>query len=282
MMWGFFKKVVIADRVCLVVNQVFNHPREYAGFPLILACYFFAYQIYCDFSGYTDIARGAARCMGVDLIVNFRWPYCAGSIREFWHRWHISLSTWFRDYVYLPLGGSRCGMARNCFNLAVVFLVSGLWHGANFTFVAWGAFHAVLFIVYLLMDRAGCFAALRERLPAGLYSALCVLFTFNLVTLGWIFFRANSLSDVAYIVGNLFSPSLAPATGIGLSESQVALSVVSIIVLEGIQYVQRRKPMRPLLISLPLSVRWSLYYSAMLCVLLLGEFDSQQFIYFQF
>jgi D-alanyl-lipoteichoic acid acyltransferase DltB (MBOAT superfamily) len=146
MTWGFFKKVVIADRLALLVNTVYNHPTEFSGMPLIIATYAFGFQIYCDFSAYSDIAIGAARVMGFDLMENFRQPYYARSIPEFWRRWHISLSTWFRDYVYLPLGGNRVKLPHWVFNILVVFVVSGLWHGANWTFVIWGALHGIFMV----------------------------------------------------------------------------------------------------------------------------------------
>ena len=146
-MWGFFKKVVIADRVAALVNMVYRSPRTFSGPILTLATIFFSIQIYCDFSGYSDIAIGCARIMGFDLMTNFRQPYFSQSIEEFWHRWHISLSTWFRDYLYIPLGGNRVSTPRWCANLLVVFTVSGLWHGANWTFVAWGAVHGIFYLV---------------------------------------------------------------------------------------------------------------------------------------
>ncbi|MCE7945771.1 MAG: MBOAT family protein, partial [Chlorobi bacterium CHB1] len=153
MLWGFFKKLVIADRLALYVNEVYNNPADYTGLPVIIATYFFAFQIYCDFSAYSDIAIGAARVLGFDLMKNFRQPYLAQSIGEFWKRWHISLSTWFRDYLYIPLGGNRVSRLRWYVNLMAVFLISGLWHGANWTFVVWGALHGSYFVLSLLTQK---------------------------------------------------------------------------------------------------------------------------------
>lgn len=169
MLWGFFKKIVIADRLAIYVNEVYNSPAEFQGLTLILATYFFAFQIYCDFSGYSDIAIGAARIMGYDLMINFRQPYFSQSIAEFWKRWHISLSTWFKDYLYIPLGGNRVAKNRWYFNLMAVFLISGLWHGANWTFVLWGFLHGfyLVFSIWTQNIRDTISHAFRvDRFPA--------------------------------------------------------------------------------------------------------------------
>ncbi len=206
MMWGFFKKVVIADRLAILVNQVYNNADQYEGFPLVLATYFFAFQIYCDFSGYSDIAIGAAQVMGFDLMENFRRPYHAKSISEFWKRWHISLSTWFRDYVYIPLGGNRTVKWRWYFNLFITFLVSGLWHGADWTFVIWGAIHGFYLISAIwtngIVNKVYNFLGLKKGSKRR--KLVDVIWTFHLVLLAWIFFRANSFSDAIYIFNNFF------------------------------------------------------------------------------
>ena len=206
MMWGFFKKVVIADRLAILVNQVYNNADEYEGFPLILATYFFAFQIYCDFSGYSDIAIGAAQVMGFDLMENFRRPYHAKSISEFWKRWHISLSTWFRDYVYIPLGGNSTVKWRWYFNLFITFLVSGLWHGADWTFVIWGAIHGFYLISAIwtngIVNKVYNFIGLKKGSNGR--KLIDVIWTFHLVLFAWIFFRANSFSDAIYILENFF------------------------------------------------------------------------------
>ncbi|MCP4600828.1 MAG: MBOAT family protein, partial [Proteobacteria bacterium] len=206
--WGYFKKIVIADRLALVVNPVYENVSDQDGFSLAIATIFFAYQIYCDFSGYSDIAIGSARVMGYDLMSNFNRPYHARSIADFWRRWHISLSSWFRDYLYFPLGGSRVSTkTRWCFNVMVVFLVSGLWHGANWTFVAWGGLHGI----YLVIGRLT--RGLRERFFArltllprqfkGILPGVQIALTFALTTFAWIFFRADSLSDALLVVGRM-------------------------------------------------------------------------------
>ncbi|RIK30272.1 MAG: membrane-bound O-acyltransferase family protein [Anaerolineae bacterium] len=207
MAWGMFKKVVIADRMALFVNPIYDSPTSHHGPALVFATLAFAIQIYCDFSGYSDIAFGAAQVMGVRLMKNFQHPYFAKSISEFWRRWHISLSTWFRDYVYIPLGGSRAGARRTAINLFITFVVSGLWHGANWTFVIWGALHGIFVLLNHILEpywtrlRKTGFAT---RFPSAL-DGLSLLSTFGLVCFAWIFFRASTLPDAFYIATHLFS-----------------------------------------------------------------------------
>jgi len=207
MAWGMFKKVVVADRMAVFVNPVYNHPTEYHGPSLVFATLAFAIQIYCDFSGYSDIALGSAQVMGVKLMKNFDHPYFARSISEFWRRWHISLSTWFRDYLYIPLGGSRVPKMRWAFNILLTFLISGLWHGANWTYIIWGALHGFYFILFESTGRFwGYLSTLfgPGKLPR-LKVTLSTLTTFSLTAFAWIFFRANSISDASYIAGHLHS-----------------------------------------------------------------------------
>ena len=207
MLVGFFKKVCVADTIAVYVNAVYNKPDEATGIGVIIATMLFAVQIYCDFSGYTDIAIGCARIMGIRLMQNFDHPYHATSIKEFWARWHISLSSWFRDYLYIPLGGNRRGRARQLVNLMIVFLVSGLWHGAAWTFVIWGAIHGMYQIVGNLTrkPKAALLArmGLSESMPAVIWARRVT--TFVLVCFAWIFFRANSLSDVGVLLSRLFT-----------------------------------------------------------------------------
>ena len=205
--WGLFKKVVVADRLAKVVNVVYAGPSQYGGPPLVIATVFFAFQIFCDFSGYSDIAIGSARVMGFTLMNNFNRPYHSQSIAEFWRRWHISLSTWFRDYVYIPLGGNRLSVPRWYANILVVFLVSGLWHGARWTYVIWGALHGIFLIVGAVTEkfRARITAAIGLGRHPFFHNPLRVLFTFALVNLGWIFFRASSVRDAWQILTRLFT-----------------------------------------------------------------------------
>ncbi|MBZ0165909.1 MAG: MBOAT family protein [Candidatus Omnitrophica bacterium] len=286
MLWGFFKKLVIADRAAVVVNQVYNNAHDYQGLPLILATYLFAFQIYCDFSGYSDIAIGSARVMGIRLMKNFDLPYFSQSIAEFWRRWHISLSTWFRDYLYIPLGGNRVGKWHWHFNLFIVFLISGLWHGAAWTFVIWGGLHG-LYLVFSLWTRPW-----REKMATaiGLQNHPLILkwvrigITFHLVLLGWIFFRANSLADAWYILTNFLNISWsARGFGTGLTVSQLAILMVSIGILEGVEASRRRMFVGEWLSRQPFWLRWPCYYVVILYVLILGYYDSSlDFIYFQF
>lgn len=235
MLAGFFKKVCVADVISVYVNAVYNNPESATALGVIIATSLFAVQIYCDFSGYTDIAIGAARIMGIRLMKNFDRPYSATTIREFWSRWHISLSSWFKDYLYIPLGGSRRGKARHLLNLLIVFLVSGLWHGAAWTFVIWGAIHGVYQIVGSLTSKPR--AALIRRLGFTEKSAPVVIFrralVFLLVGFAWIFFRANTVSDAFTLAGALFSGWGAPPSEVlssmGLGAVGILMTVFAII-----------------------------------------------------
>jgi D-alanyl-lipoteichoic acid acyltransferase DltB (MBOAT superfamily) len=190
---GYFKKVCIADRAAALVNQVFSNYQQYAGFEIVVAVAFFAIQIYCDFSGYSDIAIGTAKVLGFDLVKNFKQPYFAASIQEFWRRWHMSLSTWFRDYLYIPLGGSRCSKAKKYRNVMITFLCSGLWHGANWTFVAWGGLHGFYHIVGEATASTRARLTHTLKIPRPIVYAWRIFFTFILVCFSWIFFRADNL-----------------------------------------------------------------------------------------
>ena len=285
MAWGFFKKLVIADRLALYVNPVYADPSLYPGPVLILATLAFAYQIYCDFSGYSDIAIGAARVMGFKLMTNFDSPYQAQSIGEFWKRWHISLSTWFRDYIYIPLGGSRVSKARWGFNIMIVFLLSGLWHGANWTYVIWGALNGF----YLICG--GLFEPLRQRFfslsgwnrhSAGMV-ILRVVWTFTLVCVAWIFFRANTLSDAWYILTHSFSGFGAPWPAVGeFSRHDLTVALLAISLLEGVDWYRRSRSVGKALARRPLYLRWAIYYAFLFLILALAVYEQQQFIYFQF
>ena len=285
MLWGFFKKAVIADRLSILVDHVYGNVAGHNGAELAVATYFFAFQIYCDFSGYSDIAIGAARVLGFDLVKNFNRPYFSKSIAEFWQRWHISLSTWFRDYLYIPLGGNRVPAWRLYSNLFVVFLVSGLWHGANWTFLLWGAMHGAYLIGSLwtreprqrLASASGLLA--RPRLRA----ALQVLVTFHLTTFAWIAFRADSISDVRLVMTGILSPSRwAWPRDLGLSPAQLAIAVLGIAALEVAHWIQRRRPLRDLVQGQPAALRWLAYAATVALILQLGKFESRSFIYFQF
>ncbi len=285
MAWGLFKKVVIADRLAIVVNNVYNDPTDYAGVPLLVATYFFAFQIYCDFSGYSDIAIGAAQIMGFDLMGNFTQPYFSRSIPEFWRRWHISLSTWFKDYLYIPLGGNRVSQPRVYLNLMLVFVISGLWHGANWTFLIWGALHGSYILVTLwttdLRRKAEDLLGL-TRLPI-LLAGLEIFITFHLVTFAWIFFRANSLSDALYIITHLFHGLRLTGTGTGAGPYDLSIALLAILLLEIVHVLQRQKgSLRQLIAIQPIWLRWTAYYSLTISIVIFGKFGFNEFIYFQF
>jgi len=284
MLWGFFKKLVIADRVAAIVNLVYNNPTDHTGFPLIVATVLFAVQIYCDFSGYSDIAIGAAQVMGIRLMDNFKRPYYSRSVREFWTRWHISLSSWFRDYLYIPLGGSRVAVPRWYFNLMIVFLISGLWHGANWTFVIWGALHG-LYLIFSIVSKP-----LRERLihlfglvsRPRLHAVWKGLFTFAIVNFAWIFFRANSLSDAWYIVTHLFTDFSLNLSFLGVHKYDFVIGLVFIAFMELVHVLQEHNGMRSFISDKPLALRWGIYLFIVWAILLFGSFGNNYFIYFQF
>ncbi|MDR3171871.1 MAG: MBOAT family protein [Treponema sp.] len=210
MLWGFFKKMVIADNCAIYANMIFNNYQEYSGSTLVLGALFFTFQIYGDFSGYSDIAIGSSRLFGINLMCNFATPYFSRDMAEFWRRWHISLSTWFRDYVYIPLGGSRGGTLIAVRNTFIIFMLSGLWHGANWTFVFWGFLNGVYFLPLLLLKKNRVHidsAAQGKLLPSG-KEALSIMITFGLTVFGWIFFRAENIGHALRYIAGIFSPSL--------------------------------------------------------------------------
>jgi len=275
MAWGFFKKLVVADRLAEFVNASFDPGHHPGGGTMLAASYFFAFQIYCDFSGYTDIARGAARCMGYELMVNFDRPYASRSPSEFWRRWHISLSTWFRDYLFIPLGGSRKGLWRTCLNSMIVFVVSGFWHGAAWNFLAWGALHGLYLVVYRL-------AGLEPRRPGNACrKALQILVTFQLTTLAWIFFRSNSVGFAVRSIGDIASAGMPREFLAVLGRGEIRLGIVLILLLESVQWAKDRG-LSEWLGEQRAWVRWSAWYALFTSIVVLGKFGNEQFIYFQF
>ncbi|HPG67964.1 MAG TPA: MBOAT family protein [Candidatus Hydrogenedentes bacterium] len=293
MLWGLLKKVVVADRLAVFVNHVYGAPERYPGPILVLGTVFFAFQIYCDFSGYSDIAIGAARVMGIDLIQNFRRPYGARSIPEFWRRWHISLSTWFRDYVYLPLGGRHVALGRWFSNILIVFVVSGLWHGANWTFVVWGALHGSYYIAgYLLKGvraRLARDTGLEHR--PRVIDALRLVTTFLLVCLAWVFFRAESVSQAVYILthfpshwGHLtaYGGFARILTSMDLSVRAFVATVLPLIVLLTVEHIGKDTSIEELVGRRPVWMRWAFYVVAGFAVMNLGVPEEIPFVYFQF
>jgi len=285
MVWGFFKKVVIADRLAEYVNAVYNSPHDYGGLQNLIATFFFGAQIYCDFSGYSDIAIGSAMILGYDLMTNFRRPYLSRSIREFWSRWHISLSTWFRDYLYIPLGGNRVVKWRWYYNLFITFLISGLWHGANWTFVIWGALHGLYLVLAILTEKKRNVWAIRSglmRIPH-LNGLMNLIWTFILVYFAWIFFRANSLSDALLIIGNIFNP-FSYNTSIQLfyypADFYLSFGLIGLLII--IEILWEKYRLIETLSARPGYIRWALMVVALIMVMVLGKWDESDFLYFQF
>ena len=283
-LWGAFKKMVIADRLAIYVNTVYNDVGAHTGAPLIMATVFFAIQIYCDFSGYTDIAIGTARILGFDLMENFRQPYVSKSLTEFWRRWHISLSTWFRDYLYVPLGGNRKGFARTLLNLFIVFLVSGLWHGANWTFVIWGALHGLGVVIETVVNRQ------RGDKPALIPAPLRWALTMVIVCLAWVFFRANTVQDAFYVLGNMFNFSaandvFAPFAGaLFVPQTEFWLSIGIIGLLMAWDFVDNARRAHNHILHTRTVFRWAAYYALGFGIMLSLAYGltAQEFIYFQF
>jgi alginate O-acetyltransferase complex protein AlgI len=274
-LWGLFKKVVVADSLAIYTDTIYNTSSHHSGASLLVATYCFAFQIYCDFSGYSDIARGVSRVYGIELMKNFDAPYLAKSISEFWARWHISLSTWFRDYVYIPLGGNRVWLGRNFFNLAIVFLLSGFWHGANWTFIVWGALHGA----YLIAGRLWGIA--RERLAirneAGLLrQGLSVLLTFHLVLVAWVFFRARDVATAFDIAQRMLVP-----TGRVFYDPILVQCAVGVLIVTAGDWLIRRTDYWNNLDSYPVT-RFTTSLAMLFGISLLGVENGAQFIYFQF
>ncbi|MDB5083475.1 MAG: putative rane protein involved in D-alanine export [Bacilli bacterium] len=290
MIWGLFKKMVIADRVSLFVSEVYGHPQNYPGIVLAFATLFFAIQIYCDFSGYTDIAIGAANVMGFTLMQNFRQPYFSRSISEFWRRWHISLSTWFKDYLYIPLGGNRVVKSRLMFNLMVTFVVSGIWHGANWTYLIWGALNGLYLILSVLtvQIRSRLVKLLcLNRVPV-LHQLLQMMLTFVFICFAWIFFRAASLSQALVIINRMMQfntfGNLTNLYKVAPKE-ELILNFALIVILFIFDLFQEQKEKAQLHIRLPLIVRWVCYYVVLFATFVLGVYNvayKTSFIYFQF
>ena len=290
--WGLFKKVVIADRLALFVNTVYNHPADFAGLPLITATLFFAFQIYCDFSGYSDIAVGSAKCMGFDLVQNFNRPYMSVSMQDFWRRWHISLSSWFRDYVYQPMGGNRVSNLKWCFNIFVVFLLSGLWHGARWTFIVWGLLHGIFYI----LDHAIQKRIPEEKKTGRISIAIRRTYIFILVTIAWVFFRATGITPAIYIIKNFFAGigtqlqliltnenhSRLPLLYLNHSFPEFMLAILAIFLLIIVERRQQLFSFDAWLINKPAYARWIFYYAMVLIFIFFGIFNKSAFIYFQF
>ncbi len=289
MLWGMFKKVVIADRLSLFVNKVYDDHENYYGISLWVAAIFFSFQIYFDFSGYSDIAIGSAKTMGFDLMQNFNRPYSSRSIREFWSRWHISLSTWFRDYLYIPLGGNKVSQSRWMLNIMIVFMISGFWHGASWTFIIWGALHGIYQLI-------GIVIAKKKLLPTERFVFFRKVSVFFLVTIAWIFFRSESFTQAFYFIKNLFvkipeqvsliisNKSLERLHLLYLDQTSkdFFLAILLLVFVELVQYSQKTRTIPELIDSRNKVTRWSFYVVILYSLIFLGVFEKTQFIYFQF
>ena len=257
---------------------------------LIIATVFFSIQIYCDFSGYSDIAIGIGKLFGINLMTNFNFPYLSKSITEFWQRWHISLSTWFKDYLYIPLGGNRVSRIRNIFNLFIVFVISGFWHGANYTFLIWGAIHGFILVIEKLTCKGAKLNVNNQRLSIS--NILRILATYSIVTFAWIFFRANNLTDAVYIVGHIFDfnsdsfsflyESGAAMRLFNMTTFDFYLSIFFIFILFIIEFSSRHSNIVSKIKSYPVFVRWNFYIVFTFIILWFGKYGLNQFIYFQF
>lgn len=282
MLWGFFMKIVIADRLAIYVNAVYNNSDKHGGVTLLLATVFFAFQIYCDFAGYSNIAIGAAKVMGFKLMTNFNRPYFSKSISEFWKRWHISLSTWFRDYFYFSLGGNRVSIPRWYLNLLIVFIISGLWHGANWTFIIWGSLNGFYLVFALITEKwlnqfNNIFRI--NRFP-NLHSVAQILLTFGLTCFAWIFFRANSTPIAFSIIHKILS--LSGSLYIG-DMQQLLYGIGGIIFLIIIEIRREYFGHNTLPFKTNHWVKEQMAYALLIILILfIGVFDGGQFIYFQF
>lgn len=291
-LWGLFKKLVIADRLATFVTPAFQNPSFTSTIDLIIASYFFAFQIYCDFSGYTDIARGAAKFFGFNIMDNFKRPYLSKSTAEFWAgRWHLSLCTWFRDYMYFPMGGNRVSWPRRYFNLMMVFIVSGWWHaglgyGVNWAFLIWGGLNG--FYQWVSVATAPLWRKLAAFLPwvkdRAIWSVLRILFTFHLITFAWIFFRSNSITDAWTLITRIIKGwnllPLMAKTYMYTPEFLIAIAGIALLMI--VEIFDEKVSMWEWLRARPAYVRWSVYYALIFILLTLGKWGSQEFIYMKF
>jgi alginate O-acetyltransferase complex protein AlgI len=279
-LWGLFKKIVIADNCAVYANDVFNHSSGQNGSTLLLGAIFFAIQIYGDFSGYSDIALGVAKLFGVELLRNFAFPYFSRDIAEFWRRWHISLTTWFRDYVYIPLGGSRGSFPIKIRNTFIIFLLSGFWHGANWTFIVWGLLNAIYFIPLLMLKRNRLHnnTVAEGKLLPSLKEAFQILTTFLLTTIAWIFFRADSIKNAAEYLRGIFNASILKVP----LYPPVAISIFIFLFIL-VEWLQRTKQHALQFdgLRIPRIISWSVYYCLIIVTIIFGG-QQQEFIYFQF
>ena len=283
-LWGFFKKVVIADNCAVFVNQIFDNPDPLNGSTLFMGSVLFAFQIYCDFSGYSDIAIGTSRLFNINLKQNFAYPYFSRNIGEFWRRWHISLSTWFRDYLYIPLGGSKGGTWNKIRNVFVIFIVSGLWHGASWNFIVWGGLNALYFLPLMLtknnrnhlntVAEGSLFPTYKEFLSIGL--------TFFLTVIAWVFFRADTLTEAVHYLNLMFSSSFFSMPSFITPKAFMLYTYILICLFIAVEWVQRDKKFGLSIENLNRPSRWVIYTIVIGVIITFGQFGGSEFIYFQF
>lgn len=283
-LWGLFKKIVIADNCAEFANQIFNNSADMNGSTLVLGALFFTFQIYGDFSGYSDIAIGTSRLFGFDLMQNFNFPYFSRDIAEFWRRWHISLSTWFRDYLYIPLGGSRGGTSMKVRNTFIIFIVSGFWHGANWTFIVWGALNAIYFLPLLLTNnnRNNLETVAQGKFIPSLKEVAFMLLTFGLTVFAWIFFRAENIGHAISYISEILSPSLfSTPKFVDMNNALITIILVGVFVL--IEWIGREGQFAISNLGLKWKrpIRYAMYYAIVFLIFYFGGHE-QQFIYFQF
>ncbi|MDR2408215.1 MAG: MBOAT family protein [Bacteroidales bacterium] len=279
-LWGFFKKVVIADNCAIYANIIFNNFNDYSGIALIVGAVFFAFQIYGDFSGYSDIAVGVSRLFGINLMQNFAFPYFSRSMAEFWRRWHISLTAWFRDYVYIPLGGSRRSMAVGIRNTFVIFILSGFWHGAKWTFITWGFLNALYFLPLLLMNKNRNYrdTVASGRVFPGVQEIFSMTVTFGLTVFAWIFFRSENTGYALQYISRIFTPPFVAPFPAG---KRIFLVFIILLLFLIIEWNGREKSYAIEKIPFHGFMRWMCYYGILGCIILFGG-TPQTFIYFQF
>ena len=285
LLWGLVKKVVIADHLAVFVDATYAQPAFASPADLVIATYFFAFQLYCDFSGYSEMAIGAAKILGIDLMENFRRPYLSTSTPEFWSdRWHLSLATWFRDYMYIPMGGSRVPTLRKYGNVMAVFLVSGLWHGAAWTFVVWGGLNGLYHVGSVMTRKLRDGVASFLSIPGKVRHVWGILVTFHLVLVTWVFFRADTLSAATTIYSRIWS-SLGSLPGLlqtRITTPEILYSVGLIVALMIIEIFEEKAPLWKQLEEKPRVVRWAAYYAMILALVVLGSWGQQEFVYMQF
>lgn len=284
-LWGLFKKVVIADHCAQYANLIFNHSDSYNGSTLLLGAFFFSFQIYGDFSGYSDIAIGTAKLFGFSLMKNFSFPYFSRDVAEFWRRWHISLSTWFRDYIYIPLGGSKVGKWRKVMNTFILFLVSGFWHGPNWTFILWGSINALYFLPLLLTgkNRKNIAIVAHNKKSVSFKDILSILSTFSLITLTWVFFRAENVTHATQYLSEIFSVSLFELPKFdGMDGAVVVIILVGLF--NWMEWLGRKGDyaIQYLFVHKSKLLRWSFYSCIVFFILLFAQTEETPFIYFQF